>query len=122
MAMASTDFATLRRRALEVIESDLAREAEQAEVLRNIVVPVVVEALAKARREGRCERAWLFGSFAWGRPNERSDIDLLVEGCDDPDALAAEVWRRVERAVHVVALERAPESLVRRVLAEGRPL
>jgi len=120
--MARTDFATFRRRVLENIEADLAREAAQAEALRAAVVPVVAEALGDARREGRCERTWLFGSFAWGQPTERSDVDLLVARCEDPDALAAEVWRKVDRAVHVVTLERAPESLVQRVLAEGLPL
>lgn len=120
--MAHTDFGTLRRRVLQVIEADLAREAEQAESLRAAVLPLVAEAIHTARASGRCERAWLFGSFAWGRPTDRSDVDLMVERCDDPDALTAEVWRQVDRAVHVLQLERAPRSLVERVLEEGRPL
>jgi predicted nucleotidyltransferase len=104
------------------IEADLARETQQAEALRGSVIPVVVERIEQARRAGRCARVWLFGSFAWGEPRERSDVDLLVEGCADPDALAADVWRHVERAVHVVALERAPASLVERVLESGKAL
>lgn len=104
------------------IEADLAREKEQAEALRASVVLAVAERVALARREGRCARAWLFGSFAWGEPTEGSDVDILVEGCADPDGFAAEVWRHVERAVHVVELERAPASLVERVLESGKVL
>lgn len=121
-AMERTDFGTFRRRVIAGIEADLTREEEEAEALRGSVVPAVAERVAEARREGRCERAWLFGSFAWGEPTERSDVDLLVERCADPDALAAEVWRHVERAVHVVELERAPASLVERVLESGKAL
>lgn len=120
--MERTDFGTFRRRVIAGIEADLTREEEEAEALRGSVVPAVAERVAEARREGRCERAWLFGSFAWGEPTERSDVDLLVERCADPDALAAEVWRHVERAVHVVELERAPASLVERVLESGKAL
>jgi predicted nucleotidyltransferase len=120
--MERTDFTTFRRCVIAGIEADLARETQQAEALRGSVVPVVVERIEQARRAGRCARVWLFGSFAWGEPRERSDVDLLVEGCADPDALAADVWRHVERAVHVVALERAPASLVERVLESGKAL
>jgi predicted nucleotidyltransferase len=120
--MERTDLATFRRRVVACIQADLAREAEQAEALRAALLPLVSESIAKARQQGRCGKAWLFGSFAWGHPTERSDIDLLVADCEDPDVLAAEVWRQVERAVHVVVLDRAPQSLVQRVLAEGRPL
>jgi predicted nucleotidyltransferase len=120
--MAPTDFSALRRRVLSVIEADLAREAEQAEVVRRSVLPRLAEGLISARRAGRCGRAWLFGSFAWGKPSEHSDIDVLAADCADPDELAAELWRHTERAVHVVALETAPETLRRRVLDEGQPL
>ena len=69
------------------------------------------------RGAGHCGRVWLFGSFAWGRPGERSDIDLLVEG--DDGEVAWEVSRACHREVHAIALQRAPDSLRERVLAEG---
>jgi len=111
-----------RRRVVAVIDEDLAREETDAEAQRDLVLPSVSAALARSRRAGECSRAWLFGSFAWGLPVERSDVDILVESCPDPDALAATIWRAVERPVHVVQLERAPPSLVERVLRDGRPL
>ncbi|HYO97555.1 MAG TPA: nucleotidyltransferase domain-containing protein [Polyangiaceae bacterium] len=120
--MEHTDFATLRRRVVAVIEADLAREDEEAAALRSSVLPKVAAAVAEARREGRCGQVWLFGSFAWGRPTEGSDVDLLVAECDNPDELAASVWRRAERPVHVISVDKAPDTLVQRVLAEGHPL
>jgi predicted nucleotidyltransferase len=111
-----------RRRVLEVIQADLDREAAEAEALRAELLPKVGEAVRAARAGGRCGRVWLFGSFAWGRPGGRSDVDLLVEGCADPDALAAEIWRAVDRPVHVLQAPEAPESLVERARREGCPL
>jgi predicted nucleotidyltransferase len=110
-----------RRRVLEVIEEDLAREADAAARRRSSVLPQVVRTIARARAEGRVSRAWLFGSFAWGSPGERSDVDVLVESAD-PDALAADLFQATERPAHVVELERAPTELVERVLRDGTPL
>ncbi len=104
------------------IEADLRRESEQAAALRAQVVPAVARALERARAEGACGQAWLFGSFVWGDPGERSDVDVLVEGCADSFSLAAKIGRTCEREVHVIQRERAPDSLVRRVLADGTPL
>jgi predicted nucleotidyltransferase len=115
-------LAAFRRRVVAVIEEDLAREEAAAECRRAVVLPAVSKAVAEARAAGDCRRVWLFGSFAWGEPGERSDVDLLVEGCADPDALAAAVWRVADRPVHVVELERAPATLVERALREGSPL
>ena len=111
-----------RERVLAGIREQLARESASAETRRAEVVPIVFSAIARARSEGRCGRAWLFGSFAWGSPQERSDVDVLVEGCAEPDSLAGEIWRVADRPVHVVEIERAAPSLVERVLSEGHPL
>ncbi len=108
-----------RRRARAVAEADLEREDRAAEELRRSTIDKLVRAIEAARAEGRCARVWLFGSFAWGKPEDRSDVDLLVEACRDPDALTAEVWRACDRPVHVVELDRAPDSLRERVLREG---
>ena len=104
------------------IERDLERERDASVALRAQVLPAVKRGLAEARVEGLCARAWLFGSFAWGDPGARSDVDLIVEGCADPFLLAAVVGRACERDVHVIPLEAAPESLRRRALAEGTAL
>ena len=82
----------------------------------------MVEALAMARRDGLCAAAWRFGSYAWRRPGERSDVDLLVDGCRDPDELAAILAAACGRDVHVVRREAAPDSLVTRALSDGKPL
>jgi predicted nucleotidyltransferase len=115
-------LAAFRRRIVAGIEEDLRREDAEAEARRAQVIPVVASIVAAARAAQTCGRAWLFGSFAWGRPEERSDVDLLVEDCADPAALAADIWRAVERPVHVIAADRAERSLLERALADGRPL
>lgn len=97
----------------------LEEERAQAEDLRARVVPSVQRALLEARDETLCGRAWLFGSYAWGQPGARSDVDLLVEACPDPDRLAAAVARRTGTEVHVVPLEDAPEALRVRAQEEG---
>ena len=109
---------TVRRHFAEQI----AREREAAELRRVTVVPLVRQAVARARQEGRCKRAWLFGSYAWGEPGERSDVDILVEGCADPIAIASLVGRAYGRDVHVIDWADAPDSLRRRVSDEGLPL
>lgn len=120
--MAVTDWSTFRARVIERIEADLAREHAESEQLRAEVVPRVVAAVAAARADGLCGRAWLFGSFAWGKPTAHSDVDLLVEGCTSPDGLAGRLWLELERPVHVVQLEHAPASLVERGTADGMAL
>jgi predicted nucleotidyltransferase len=59
------------------IAEDLVVEAEAAEQLRGAVLPAVALGVEEARNAGLCRRAWLFGSFSWGTPVERSDVDLL---------------------------------------------
>jgi predicted nucleotidyltransferase len=115
-------LAAFRRRIVAGIEQDLRREDTEAEARRAQVIPMVARIVAATRAAQQCGRAWLFGSFAWGRPEERSDIDLLVEDCADPDALAANIWRAAERPAHVVTVDRAERSLIERAVADGRPL
>lgn len=104
------------------IEADLETEQRTAEALRAEVIPQLEAAIASARAARTAGRAWLFGSFAWGEPRAESDIDVLVEWCADPDALAADIGRATGRAAHVVELAHAPATLRARVLAEGKPL
>ncbi len=110
----------LRERVDAKIRADLAAEEQAAEALRGQVLAAVRSAIEAARSDGRCGRVWLFGSFAWGQPGERSDIDLLVEG--DDDALARRVEQACGRDVHAIRMAEAPASLTERVLAHGLPL
>ena len=106
----------------EHFAEELAKEREQAEARRAAVLPEIRAALERARADGLCAGAWLFGSYAWGEPGERSDIDLLVENCADPFVVASLVGRTCRRDVHVIAMSEAPASLRERVRAEGVPL
>ncbi|MBI5480602.1 MAG: nucleotidyltransferase domain-containing protein [Deltaproteobacteria bacterium] len=101
------------------IARDLAGEDAAAAERKQRVRAAVERGLAQARGEGLLRAAWLFGSYAWGQPGERSDVDLLVEGCRDPLRVASVVGRITGTEVHVVCVEDAPESLRERALTEG---
>jgi predicted nucleotidyltransferase len=103
-------------------EEEVAKEREQAEARRAAVLPSIRAAVERARADGLCDGAWLFGSYAWGEPGERSDIDLLVENCADPFMVASRVGQACGRDVHVIEMSEAPPSLKERVLADGVPL
>lgn len=104
------------------IEQDIAREEEDAERRRAEVVPLVREAVAAARADGLCGAVWLIGSYAWGAPNERSDVDLLAEDCPDRIELAVRVGDAVGLDVHVLRPEQAEPTLLERARDEGVPL
>lgn len=99
-----------------------AREEAASEARRQAVFPVVRQAIERARNEGACGRAWLFGSYAWGRPGERSDVDILAEDCPDPFWVSSIVGRACLLDVHVVDAKDAPTSLRERAVTEGLPL
>jgi predicted nucleotidyltransferase len=75
------------------------------------------------------ERVWLFGSLARGRPqDERSDIDLAVEGlpAEVNLRLLSELDQLLLCPVDLVELERASPALraqveQHRILFENRP-
>ena len=103
-------------------EQELVRERGQAESRRAAVLPQVRAAVERARADRLCGRAWLFGSYAWGEPGERSDIDLLVDNCADPFMVASLVGRACRRDVHVIEMAEAPSSLKQRGREDGVPL
>ena len=111
-----------RRTVMRHFERQIEREREEAEARRAEVLPLLRASVEEARRQGSCRRAWLFGSYAWGQPGERSDLDLLVDGCADPFGLASRIGRACGKDVHVIDWADAPESLRTRVLAEGTAL
>ncbi|MEZ4266087.1 MAG: nucleotidyltransferase domain-containing protein [Myxococcota bacterium] len=104
------------------IEADLERERAEAEALRARVLPPLRAVIGRLRGEGRCGEVWLFGSFAWGAPTPRSDVDLLVADADDVFAVAGDVAAAVGRDVLAIPFEDAPESLRQRALADGLAL
>lgn len=101
------------------IERQLARETAESDARRIDVVTWLRSELVDARSDGEVGQAWLFGSFAWGQPGERSDVDVLVEDCPEPFRLAARISAAFDRDAHVIQRESAPESILQRVLAEG---
>jgi len=103
-------------------DEELTKERGQAEARRATVLPGVRAALERARADGLCGDAWLFGSYAWGEPGERSDIDLLVKDCADPFMVASLVGRVCGRDVHIIEMSEAPPSLKERVQESGVPL
>ncbi len=100
----------------------VAREEAESQARREKVLPIVRQAVECARGEGACGRAWLFGSYAWGRPGARSDVDILAEECPDPFLLASIVGRACSLDVHVIDAKDAPASLRDRAMAEGLPV
>jgi predicted nucleotidyltransferase len=111
-----------RRAVRAKIAVDLQHEQDASHALRERVLPALRLAIARARADGVCARAWLIGSFSRGEPRISSDVDLVVDGCRDPDALADRIARACGRPAHVIDFATAPESLRERALAEGEAL
>jgi predicted nucleotidyltransferase len=111
-----------QRAARAKITRDLERERAEAEACRGEALGPLREAVSRLRSAGRCDRVWLFGSYAWGAPTAASDLDLLIETQDDPFALAAEIGVATRRMVHVVPYGSAPRTLIERATSEGVPL
>ena len=112
----------MRRAALAEAERQIAEELRIADRLRHALMPPLREAVASLRARGGIGRAWLFGSYAWGKPSEESDVDVLVEGCADVLTVAGEIGSATRLDVHVLERAQAPAELVARVDAEGLPL
>ena len=116
---AASELEDFRRAVRAKIERDLASEDRVAKELRAEVLPRLRQSIEEARRSGLLTDAWLFGSYAWGQPTERSDVDILAADCSDPIAVAVVVGRACDRDVHVIQLERSAPSLRDRTFAEG---
>lgn len=98
----------------------LAEETQRCSTLLEQVRRVVP---AIAEKTG-ARHVYLFGSLVWGGAHGRTDVDLAVEGLapERVSDFAAEVMQQFDASVDVVPLERAAESLRRRVLEEGELL
>ena len=77
-----------------------------------------IEAVARDIAERfRPERIILFGSYAYGTPNDDSDVDLLVvmETGGDPVEIAGRILSETNRSCLLDVLVRTPQELRRRV-------
>ena len=109
------------------------RKASATQTLSPTVLPDIVQRLATALKP---EQILLFGSYAYGEPNEDSDIDLLVivSHSDEPGYRRAREAYRALRGVlvpvDVVVMtneevrrkRNVRSSLVSQVFREGRLL
>lgn len=100
--------------------ADKAEATERARTLRRAAAEVIPQI---ARQLG-ATRVFLFGSLVWGGANDRSDIDLAVEGITPAriDDFGGEAIMRLPARVDVVRLEDAPPSLATRILESGELL
>lgn len=114
-------LAAFRKAVRANIQRALLEPRAEVEACRAEVLSQLAEVMASARKRGFCGRAWLFGSFAWGWPGVRSDIDLIIDG-EGADEIASQVWQKCNRPVHSLSLADAPSSLRERVLRKGLPL
>lgn len=109
-----------RARVRANVEAQLARENAIAQTLQARNIPRVVEAIAEARIAGEVSgRVWLIGSYAWGQPDARSDIDLLVETCPNRFALMKRVEDAVRLDVDVILVDEAAPRLLLHLQREG---
>lgn len=102
------------------------REREQrarAGAAREALEAALPELTATLVRLG-ARRVWLFGSLAWGRADQSSDIDLATEGLPAAAHLRAqgELLLLAPGRVDLVRLEDAPETLATRIRDQGRIL
>jgi predicted nucleotidyltransferase len=106
--------AALQRRTARV----RMERAEVAERTRSRVVALVRERLPERAR------AWLIGSLAWGEFGTRSDIDLVVDGMADDEALLLELAlvEDLRLPVDLLRYQDLPLGLKERVDQEGLPI
>lgn len=113
-----TTFAAARAHIEERFRLQAERDLRASEEVR----AKLERELASLSRKYNIERAFLFGSLAWGGfSEERSDVDLLVFGPNPIQMieLTALLGDALRRSVHALAPSEAPTTLVERVLREG---
>jgi predicted nucleotidyltransferase len=126
-----TEISTRGRRMnlSKTLREEQGNNAESIEVLLRQIVSRISENI-------KLEKIILFGSYAWGKPNEASDIDLfivvpesnkrsyqraqevyrLLRGLDAPVEIIVQTKDEVSRNLKVTT------SLAKKVLEEGRVL
>jgi len=104
--------------------------------VKAITAELLGEATRRLVQEFQPEEIWLFGSHAWGTPDENSDVDLMVIVPSSQERAS----RRMQRAYHCLRGIGFPKdvlvptrsevdryrhlraSLFHQVLAQGRKL
>jgi predicted nucleotidyltransferase len=64
-------------------------------------------------------RVWLIGSYAWGQPDARSDIDLLMETCPNRFGMMQRIEDPVGLDVDVILVDEADPRLLPHLQREG---
>lgn len=112
----------------------MARPNGQASDVQAIDKKLLNEVTRRLAAEFHPEQVWLFGSHAWGEPNEGSDLDLLVvvkESAEGPPRRAQRAHRCLRGmgiAKDVIVKTRAefdrlrsvPSSLDAQIVQRGR--
>jgi predicted nucleotidyltransferase len=102
------------------VEAQLARENAIADTLTARNVPSVRKAIAEARNAGEVSgRVWLIGSYAWGQPDARSEIDLLMETCPNRFGMMQRIEDAVGLDVDVILVDEADPRLLPHLQREG---
>jgi predicted nucleotidyltransferase len=81
---------------------------------------LILQDLAEILKE--CAGVYLYGSYAWGLADDRSDIDIcLVAGENrDPASLQSLAWRQVKSGAYDIRIfEHLPLHLQIRIMAGG---
>jgi predicted nucleotidyltransferase len=61
--------------------------------MKTLAPGLLDEVVSRITAEFQPEEVWLFGSYAWGEPDEGSDIDLLVVVTDSDEPPIARAQR-----------------------------
>lgn len=102
--------------------------------MKNISPELLSEVTRRLAAEFQPEQVWLFGSHAWGQPDEGSDLDLLVvvRESNEPPVRRAQRAHRclsgmgvakdvlVKTRAEVERYRRVPASLTAAILGRGR--
>ncbi|MBM4177400.1 nucleotidyltransferase domain-containing protein [Candidatus Gribaldobacteria bacterium] len=73
--------------------------------------------VTKIAKHYKPEKIYLFGSFAWGKPNYDSDVDLFIVKNTDKDRLNRdiEVQRIIKGVLPVDSLVYTPKEVAKRL-------
>jgi uncharacterized protein len=85
-----------------------------ANSLREKAEPVIAEATRRLVAEFQPEEVWLFGSYAWGEPDEDSDLDMLVVVSTSRESSLS----RAQQAHHALSDLDLPKDVIVKTRAE----
>ena len=102
--------------------------------MKTVSQDLLNEVTRRLAAEFKLEQVWLFGSYAWGQPDEESDLDLLVvvpESNESPVRRAQRAHRclrgltmakdvLVKTRAELERFRHVPASLEAEILERGR--